>query len=73
MRIFGLLWILPTVGFIVVAAALLAGWGWWQPALYAVALFSWVLTSLDWQVAKAGAIINVIIVIALWFGPRFGI
>lgn len=57
-RVFGVLWALAAIGFIVGAVALLAGWGWWQPVLVGVTLFSLVLTGLDWSVAYAGIIIN---------------
>jgi hypothetical protein len=68
-RIFGALWVIPTVGFVLVAVTLLAGWGWWQPVLVGVTLFSLVLTLLDWKIAYAGAIINVIILAVLWLWP----
>ena len=32
-RVFGALWILPTIGFVAAALALAIGWGWWQPVL----------------------------------------
>lgn len=69
-RIFGALWVVPTVGFIVVAVALLAGWEWWRPLLVAVTLMSLVLTFLDWSVAYAGVVINLIILAVVWLGPR---
>jgi hypothetical protein len=70
-RAFGALWAVAAIGFVVVAVALVAGWSWSQPALLAVALFSLVLTVLDWSNAYAGAIINILILAALWLGPRF--
>jgi hypothetical protein len=72
-RIFGALWVVPAVGFVIIAVAMLAGWGWWQPALIAISLFSLILTVFDWNVAYAGAIIDVVILVALWLGPRFGV
>jgi hypothetical protein len=70
MRAFGALWAVAAIGFVVAALALLAGWAWWQPALLAVALFSLMLTALDWSNAYAGALINILILAALWLGPR---
>jgi hypothetical protein len=70
MRIFGALWIMPAIGFILVAAALLAGWDWWRSIIVAVTFFSLVLTVLDWRVAYAGAILNILILAAVWLGPR---
>jgi hypothetical protein len=67
---FGALWAMAAIGFVVTALALVAGWSWWQPALLAVALFSLVLTALDWSNAYAGAIINILILAMLWLGPR---
>lgn len=60
-RVFGALWALAAIGFVVAAVALVAGWGWWQPVLVGVTLFSLVLTVLDWSNAFAGAIINIVI------------
>jgi len=69
-RVFGALWTLPAVGFVVSEVALLAGWVWWQPLLVAVALFSLVLTILDWSSAFAGALLNLVILGVVWLGPR---
>src|SRR5688572_18831245 len=55
-RAVGMLWLLPAIGFVLAALALLQGWDWWQNALLAVTLLSLGLTSLDWSVAFAGAI-----------------
>lgn len=68
-RIFGAIWVLPAVGFIVVAVALLSGWEWWLPVLVAVTLFSLVLTVLDWSVAYSGIVVNVGILAVVWVGP----
>lgn len=70
MRIFGALWVVAAIGFVVAAVAVLAGWGWWQPALVSVTLFSLVLTALDWSNAFAGVIIDVAILAVVWLGPR---
>jgi hypothetical protein len=69
-RVFGALWAVAAVGFVVAAVALLAGWAWWQPALVGVVLVSLVLTTLDWSNAFAGALMNSIILAVLWLGPR---
>lgn len=48
---------MAAIGFVAAAVALLAGWGWWQPVLVGVTLFSLVLTALDWSNALlAGAV-----------------
>lgn len=68
--IYGVLWAVAAVGFIVAAAALLMGWTWWQPVLVGVTLLSLALTALDWDVAFAGVILNSAILAVLWLGPR---
>ncbi len=65
-RIYGVLWGLAALGFVVAAIALLTGAGWWRPLLGSVALFSLALTALDWKDAFAGAILNIIIL--AWLG-----
>lgn len=67
---FGALWTVAAVGFIIAAVALLAGWGWWQPVLVGVTLFSLVLTALDWNTAIVGVILDAVILAVLWPGPR---
>lgn len=67
--IFGALWLVPATGFVFAAVALLARWQWWQPVLAFTALFSLVLTGLDWSVAFAGAIVNIAIVAAVSSWP----
>jgi hypothetical protein len=68
--VYGALWAVPSVGFIVAAVALLAGCNWWQPVLLGVTVFSLLLTTLDWGVAHAGVIINIVILVVVWAGPR---
>lgn len=67
--LYGALWALAALGFVVAAVALLAGWDWYRPALIGVTVFSLTLTVLDWRVAFAGAILNVIILAWLWLAP----
>jgi hypothetical protein len=69
-RLFGAMWILPALGFIGAAAALSAGWEWWRPVLLVTTLLSLALTTLDWSVAFAGAIVNLVVLVLLWLGPR---
>jgi len=69
-RVFGALWVLPAIGFIVAALALLEGWEWWQPVMVGVTLLSLALTGLDWSGAFMGAIIDIAILALLWLGPR---
>lgn len=69
--LYGVLWALAAGGFIIAAVALLAGWEWRRLALLAAATLSLILTVLDWQDARAGAILNVVILIVLGVGPLF--
>lgn len=68
-RVFGALWIVPAVGFVLAALALGLGWAWWQPLVVVAALLSLVLTALDWSEAYAGIAVNVIILALVWLGP----
>ena len=68
--VYGALWAVAAIGFIVAAFALLGGWSWWQPVLLGVTLFSLVLTALDWGVANAGVIVNIAILVIVVLGPR---
>lgn len=69
-RIYGALWAVAVVGFVLAATALLFGWFWWKPVLAGVAAFSLALTALDWKVASAGAILNIVILAWLAFFPN---
>lgn len=68
--VYGALWAAAAIGFIISAIALLAGWGWYRPVLMGVAIFSLALTALDWKVASAGAILNIVILAWLWLAPH---
>ena len=68
---FGLLWVIPAIGFILAAAAMAAGWNWWQPLLIGVSLFSLLLSVLDSQVALAGIVMNLFILTMLILETRF--
>lgn len=67
--IFGLLFLVSAIGFVVAAIGIWTGWAYWPAVLMAVATFSLVLTLMDWSVAYVGATINLIILLALWFRP----
>jgi hypothetical protein len=66
--IFGAMWGLAAVGFIVAAIAMLTGSWWWQPALVGVTVFSLLLTGLDWNLSFAGVALNlVILALVFWW------
>ena len=45
--VYGALWAVAAVGFVIAALAFWFGWAWWQSALVAVTLLSLALTALD--------------------------
>ena len=68
--VYGVLWAVAAVGFVVAALAFWFGWAAWQPLLLGVTLLSLALTALDWDVAFAGVILNIVILALLGLGPR---
>jgi hypothetical protein len=69
-RVFGALWVLPTMGFVAAAFALATGGAWWQPVLLWTTLLSLALTGLDWSNAFMGAITDTAILVLLWLRPH---
>lgn len=61
MRLFGVFWLLPLIGFAVAVYGLYADTSWWRPVLIGATLVSLALTGLDYKAAYAGAIINLVI------------
>jgi hypothetical protein len=68
--IFGAMWALAALGFIVSTIAMLTGSSWWQPVLITVTVFSLVLTGLDWSFAFAGVGLNLIILGIMFWQQR---
>ena len=64
--IFGVLWALAAIGFVVTAVGLVAQWKWNPSLLVGVSIFSLVLTGLDWEIASTGAIVNLAILAIVW-------
>ena len=64
--IFGVLWALAAIGFVVTAAGLFTQSKWNQSLLIGVSIFSLVLTGLDWEIASTGFIVNVAILAIIW-------
>jgi hypothetical protein len=69
--IFGVLWAVAAIGFVVVPIAWLMNKNWWRPALIVVTLLSLALTVLDWETAKTGVAVNLINLVILWLWPMF--
>jgi hypothetical protein len=65
-RVFGVLWAVAAVGFVVGAAALFARFPWWRSVLAPVTGLSLALTALDWNVAFAGFFVNVAILVVVF-------
>lgn len=68
--VFGALWAVAAIGFIVATIGLLTGSSWWQPVLIAVTIFSLILTALDSSLAFAGIALNIVILIAVFWMRR---
>lgn len=75
-HIYGLLWLLTTLGFITAGIGFLLHASWWQPMLIATSLVSVVVTSMDWGNAFRGTLIDLCLLGAALLSPlaaRFGI
>lgn len=75
-RVYGLLWLLPTLGFILAGVGILLHASWWQLVLIAASLVSLVLTGIDWGNAFRGALIDLVLLGAVLLSSivaRFGI
>ena len=64
-RVFGAAYLLAAAAFMAVALGAWAEAPWWRPLLIATALVSLVLTGLDWKVAHAGAVVDLIVLAAI--------
>lgn len=65
MRLFSALWLLAAAGFAAGAAGALIGSSWWRPVVLATAALSLIITVLDWENAFRGAIISLVILLAV--------
>lgn len=75
-RVYGLLWLLPTLGFILAGVGFVLHTAWWQPILIAAALVSIPLTGMDWANAFRGTLIDLALLAAALVSPlaaRLGI
>ncbi len=67
--VFGLLWLVAGAGTALSVIGLLTRVPWAQPVLLAASVLSLVLCVMDWQVAKAGAILDLVILAAVLLVP----
>lgn len=65
--LFGVLWLLPAIGFVAGAFGLLSGWSWWPPVLVATSVISLVLAGLDWSNACVGGVVDMLVLAATFF------
>lgn len=61
MRIYGLTWLIATLIFVVAAVGMVFRQDWWIPVLFTASLFSLVINALDWEWAKYGALLDILI------------
>ncbi len=65
-----MLWLLAGAGTAVAAVGLLTGAAWLRPVLLAATVLSLAICTLDWELAKMGAIVDVAILVAMLLAPR---
>lgn len=58
-RAVGILWLLASLAFIIIATGVMTNASWWMTAMIGVSLASLGLCLLEWPQARIGAIINV--------------
>ena len=71
-RVFGVLWLLIALGFVLTAAGAFTARSWWMVAVVGVALASLGLSVLEWPLARVGVVVNLAILAALLAGQRLG-
>jgi hypothetical protein len=59
--IFGVLWAVAAICFVISAAGLFTRWKWNPSLLAGTSILSLVLTGLDWEIASTGFIVNIAI------------
>ncbi|MBA3875142.1 MAG: ABC transporter permease [Anaerolineae bacterium] len=70
MRAFSILWLIPSLGFLAIASAMIRRWPRWQPVLLAITLISFLVTALDWTVAFRGILVDVAILVGFLIASR---
>ncbi len=71
-RMFGLLWIVAALAFVMAAAGIVLEADWWVKLATIVAVGSLALTVLEWPAARIGLYLNVAILAALAVFTRLG-
>lgn len=73
MKLYAVLWLLATLGFLLSVAGLYAHQSWWRPVMVTTIVLSTALIALDWAPSFRGAVVNALILAvmaAAWFLPR---
>ncbi len=70
-KFMGLLWIIPTLGFVLAGIGLLFSASWWWSLTLGAALFSLLLNLIQLPESKWGATINLLIIAVLWLGAQY--
>lgn len=71
--VYGVLWGVAALGLAAAGIGFLAGSDWARALLLGMTLLSLALTVLDWKVAFAGAVIDIVILLVLLVGPRLAL
>ena len=69
-RLYSVIWLLITIGFIAACLGLLSGREWARPLLMATTAASLMVIALDWAPAFRGALVDVAILLLLIIGPQ---
>lgn len=72
-RVLGVLWLLAAIGFWVASVGALADRDWWTSAAIGVALASLILCFLQWPDSRIGALVDLLIIVAVLLGRRFAL
>jgi hypothetical protein len=71
-RVFGVLWLIAALAFVVAGVACLTGQEWWITYASWTAAFSLVLGILGWPDARIGVAVDLLILVLLILGARVG-
>jgi hypothetical protein len=71
-RIFGVVWLVIMIGYVVGIIGLTLDQSWWYPLTIAITAVSLVICILDVPGTKFGLVINIVLLILLAIGPNVG-
>jgi len=70
MAVYGALWAVAAIGFLVSAFGLVSGRHWWRSALLGTAILSLIITAVDLPYPPIGVAVDAVILAALLVGPQ---